>query len=238
MTAPAAPAAGRSGSPLGYAVSAVGFKSYFNFMTRPGRTVRGTLSVVNLTPGARTILLAPVDVSTAAAGGLQYGNDAPRGEGRWLKLVVRRVRLSGAGSASVPFTVRVPSGARSGEHFLGITAVDRRVLTQRAGRRGRIRLRLIPRLAMTVQLRLPGPLTRALALGSFNVSVAPSGASLGLQISNAGNALIGTTRGAATVSQGSTVLFRQPIELAAFVPQTTITYHVPWRERRSRAPIA
>lgn len=65
-----------------------------------------------------------------------------------------------------------------------------------------------------------------LALGSFNVSVAPSGASLGLQISNAGNALIGTTRGAATVSQGSTVLFRQPIELAAFVPQTTITYAV------------
>src|SRR5213080_2811264 len=75
--------AAQAGSQLGYAVTAVGFKSYFVFNALAGDSVRGTLRIVSLTPGAKAILVAPVDVSTAAAGGLQYGNSEPRGEGRW-----------------------------------------------------------------------------------------------------------------------------------------------------------
>lgn len=225
---PAALAAGRAGSPLRYALHAVGFRSYFIFDTRPGRTVSGTLRVVELTQGARTVLLSPADVSTASAGGLQYGNSTPHQEGRWLTMTRRTVRLAGKDGEDIPFTVRVPRNASPGDHFVAIVAVDRRALAQRFPAHGQIRLRLIPRLAMTVQLRLPGPSTRALALGSIGIAVAPSGASLAFKLSNPSNQLIGSSSGRVTVSQRGTVLFHQRLDLAGFVPKTTITYNVPW----------
>lgn len=221
-------AAGGAGSSVGYALSAVGFRSYFVFATRPGHAVSGALRVVNLDARTRTIILTPVDVSTAAAGGLQYGNVSPSQEGRWLTLARDRVRLSSHSTTSVSFTVRVPPDAQPGDHFVGIIAVDRRVLHQRVVARGPVRLRLIPRLAMTVQLRLPGISTRQLKLGSIGIAVAPSGASLAFALSNPARKLIPSTTGSATISQNGTPLFSRSIDLAAFVPKTTITYHVPW----------
>lgn len=226
MLAPAA-VLGASG-PLGFALVPLGYKSYFILRGAPGRTLRGTLQVVNLTPSAKTILLTAADVSTAASGGLQYGDSAPRGEGRWLQLDTRSVRLSGASSAEVPFTVRVPRGAPAGEHFMGITAVDRRVLHQPPAKTSGLRLHVIPRLAMTVEVQLPGPGSASLTPGRAEISVAPSGASLALGISNPGSKLISATPGNVSISQGATVLFSQAVDLAAFVPRTSITYHVPW----------
>lgn len=228
---PPSAAAVRPGSQLGYAIIAVGFKSYFVFDTRAGASVRGTLRIQGLTPGAKTIQVSPVDVTTASTGGLQYGDGSPSGEGRWLKLAVRRVRLSGAGSASVPFTVRVPAGARSGDHFVGIIALDRRILSRVPNGRGAIRLRLIPRLAMTVQLRLPGPRTSELAVGGAKIEVAPSGASLAFPVSNPGNTLIPASTGDISVTQGGLPLFTRTFDLAAFVPDTRISYRVPWEGR-------
>lgn len=224
----AAAQAAVSGTPLGFTITAVGFKSYFVFDSRPGGQVGGTLELTNQTAAARTIDLGAVDVSTAAAGGLQYGDSAASQEGRWLTLSAGAVHLSGRGSASVPFTVRIPAGATPGEHYVGITALDSRVLSRPATGRGPIHLRLIPRLAMTVEVRLPGRPTSALALHGARIFVAPSGASLGLQIANPGNTLIPATTGEVSVSQGGTTLFSQTIDLAAFVPRTQITLHVPW----------
>jgi hypothetical protein len=225
----AAAQAAAAGTPLGFAITAAGFKSYFVFDSSPGGQVRGTLEVANQTSGARTIILGAVDVSTAATGGLQYGESAASREGRWLTLPARVVRVAGRGTASVPFTVRIPTTAAPGEHYLGITAVDSRVLNRPATGRGSIHLRLIPRLAMTVELRLPGRPTRALAVRGAGIFVAPSGASLGLGLANPGNALITAATGEVTVLQGSTALFSQTVELAAFVPRTRITLHVPWQ---------
>ena len=220
--------AAREGSQFGYAISAVGFNSYFIFNSHPGGSVHGTLRVVSLTPEVKTILLNPADVSTAAAGGLQYGNPPAHSEGSWLKLAVRSVRLSGNGSVTVPFTAAVPEDAPSGDHFLGITAVDRRAMTGAVTGNGPIRLRLIPRLAMTVQIRLPGPRVTAMSVGRAWIAVAPSGASLALGISNPGNRLIGPATGRITVSRGATPLFSQEVDLGPFVPRTAVAYHIPW----------
>jgi hypothetical protein len=221
-------AAPLTGPPFGYALSATGFNSYFVYDTKPGQPIHGSLQVRSLTSADKTILLSPVDVTTAAAGGLQYGDGSPSGEGRWLSLALGRVQLGGSKSASVPFTVNVPPDASPGEHFLGIVALDRRVLGQPASGHGSIRLRLIPRLAMTVELRLPGVRPSGLRVGSARIEIAPSGAALAISISNPGNKLVSSASGSVTVSQGSTALFSRGIELGAFVPGTSIGYRVPW----------
>lgn len=172
-------------------------------------------------------MLAPADVSTAAAGGLQYGLGRAHGEGRWLALSSRRVTLSSGRTRLVPFTVRVPRSAKPGDHFLSITAVDSHARALRPGQGG-IRLRLIPRLAMTVEVRVPGPRTRSLGVGPISIVVQPSGASLALRLQSPGNALISSTTGQVSVSHEGSLLFGQPIELAAFVPKTAISLHVPW----------
>src|SRR5205823_7412435 len=147
-----------SGRPFGYALAATGFPSYFIYDASPGQPVHGTLRLTSITPPPKTIVLSPADVTTASTGGLAYGNGAPSGEGRWLSLARSHVHLdSSVASASVPFTVRVPPNAGPGEHFLGIVAPDRRVPGGPTDGRGSIRLRLNPRLAMPVELRLPGP---------------------------------------------------------------------------------
>jgi hypothetical protein len=226
--APSAASAASSGPVFGYAISAVGFKSYFVFNTNAGAQAHGTLRLSSLTSGPKTILLSPVDVSTAANGGLEYGDGPARGEGRWLSLSAPIVKLA-AGSADVPFTVTVPPGVSGGEHFLGIVALDRRVVDRPATGRGSIHLRLIPRLAMTVELRLPGVRSSDLQIGGARVEVAPSGASLAIAVANRGNALIPGSSGSVSVFQGSTRLFTQKVELASFVPGTAITYRVPWQ---------
>jgi hypothetical protein len=225
--APAASSVARgASSPLGYAIAASGFNSYFVFDATPGATRHGTLLLTNLGGNPKTILLKPVDVSTASTGGLEYGLGSARREGRWLTLSASHVRL--AGSARIPFTVRVPAGARPGDHFLAIAAVDQRALERHARTQGRIRLHLVSRLAMTVQVRLPGRTTRALKVGAVSIAVAPSGASVAVRVSATGNTLIPATTGELSVSQDGRTLFRQTIGLAPFVPKTSITYHAPW----------
>ena len=217
-----------SASPLGFSLTPVGFSSYFTFDARPGQALTGSLGVVNETHTTKTIVLAPVDVSTAATGGLQYGEGAAKHDGRWLALATRRVKLSGGASATVRFTVRIPGGTAPGEHFIGISAVDSRALSSAPVGGRAVRLRLIPRLAMTVRLRLPGRRRTRLTAGRASISVTPSGASLVVGMSNQGNSLIAATPGTITVLQGAEPLFGQTVELAAFVPGTAISYHVPW----------
>jgi hypothetical protein len=219
----------RARSPLGFAIGAVGFSSYFVFDARAGDAVRGQLRVLNLGERARTIVLRAADVTTASAGGLQYSEGTTVGDGGWLELSAGSVRLARGRSASVPFTVHVARTARAGDHFLGIVAIDRAVLKRGSRGHGAIRLRLVPRLAMTVQVRVPGRATRRLAVGRVGIAVAPSGASLALSLSNRGNRLISQTTGEVTVSQGKTTLFSVDTPLAAFVPKTSIDYHVAWQ---------
>ncbi|MHB8660203.1 MAG: hypothetical protein ACYC91_20150 [Solirubrobacteraceae bacterium] len=97
--------AAEAGAQFGYSISAVGSSSYFIFDALPGRAVTGTLRIHSLTPAGKTILVSPVDVGTAADGGLQYGSAAPHGDGRWLNLAEHSVHLSGTRSADVRFTV-------------------------------------------------------------------------------------------------------------------------------------
>ncbi|MHB8659889.1 MAG: hypothetical protein ACYC91_18490 [Solirubrobacteraceae bacterium] len=125
--------------------------------------------------------------------------------------------------------MNVPPRAPPGDHFAAIIVLDRRVLSEPSTGKGTIRLRLIPRLAMTIQLRLPGPRTSALAVGGARIEVAPSGASVALAISSPGNTLIRSSTGSVTISQKGKPLFSQSLNLAAFVPNTSITYHVPWK---------
>lgn len=58
--------------------------------------------------------------------------------------------------------------------------------------------------------------------------VAPSGASLALDLRNSANTLIRKTTGRVTVRQSGWRLFTRQVQIDAFVPGTTVAYPVPW----------
>jgi hypothetical protein len=218
-------------SPLGFGVRALGHRSYFVFDASAGQRVQGRLLLKNASARERLIFLRPVDVTTAVSGGLDYADQRsrPRRAGGWIRLSRKTVRLRGGEAVEVPFSARLPRGARSGDHFAGILAFARP--RARRAARSRFVLKLRSRLAIAVQFRVPGPRKPALQHRSTSIEVLPSGAALALGLANGGNTLVRRTSGRVTVSRDGRRLFSQDVDVDAFVPATQIELLVPWTGR-------
>ena len=230
--ATAAPGAGgqsRAAAQPGFSISAVGFRSYFRYGLAPGGRARGTVRLVSSSPRAVDVLLQAVDVGTAATGGLDYGASQSRGLDPELQLERRSVRLSPGASVNVGFTAATPRSASPGDRFAGIVALNRAQV--RAARRGSRRkgfsLRFLPRLAIAVQVTVPGPASYELQVGNAGIDVTPSSTDLTLLLRNSGNKLIRHTGGRLAISKDGRVLVRHRVDIDAFVPATTVRYRVP-----------
>ena len=197
------------------------------------------MRVISTARTQRTVLLRPVDVTTAATGGLAYGERPPRGVGRWIELSRTRVVVPAGGSVDVPFRVHIPIHPGTGQRFAGIVGIDRAHLAAARRpprpRRGRpIALRFLPRFAVAVEVRLPGAPVRRLEVRRLNVKVTPSGAYLQIRLANTGNQLIPSSSGSATLSQGGEELTTDAVDLSQFVPGTEIAYLVRFPGRPAR----
>jgi hypothetical protein len=84
-----------------------------------------------------------------------------------------------------------------------------------------------------VTVRLPGSLTRSLALRSVRLAVEPVGASLVLGLLPGGSELIASTRIQLRVSRGARTTFRSRTTLGQLFPDAPLNYRIPWRGRPS-----
>jgi hypothetical protein len=229
LAASPASAAGKRGGQPGFAVAAVGFESYFRYQLRPGEVERGRLRLISRSKRDERVQLMPADVGTAANGGLDYGSEAPRSYGRWIT-IARRVTVPAGAAVEVPFTVRPEESVGPGDHFAGIVAINRRDIED--ARRQQVEegfsLRYLPRLAMTVQVTVPGPATTELSAGGLAIDVTPSGTAVNLLLRNTGDKLIDETTGSLVLRHGDgRTLLERDVEIGAFVPQTQIAYRLP-----------
>jgi hypothetical protein len=226
--APASAADKRGGEP-GFAVAAVGFESYFRYKLRPSEVQRGRLRLISRSKRDERVQLMPADVATAANGGLEYGSEAPRSYGRWIS-IARRVTVPAGAAVEVPFSVRPDGSVGPGDHFAGIVAINRRDIedAQREEVEDGFSLRYLPRLAMTVQVTVPGRATTELSAGGLAIDVTPSGTAVNVLLRNTGEKLIEKTTGSLVLRHGDgRTLLERDVEIGAFVPQTTIAYRLP-----------
>ena len=105
-------------------VGAAGAKGYFVYTAHAGSRVSGQVSLVNTSAVRGTVLLYAVDATTGQTTGAVYQSRARRRHdvGAWTKLPIRRVVLGSHGRAQVSFRLRVPRGARGGQHLGAIVA--------------------------------------------------------------------------------------------------------------------
>jgi hypothetical protein len=215
---------------LGFSLAAGGARPYFTFDKRSGTTAAGRVQVVSRSGRAQPVVLEVADVGTAVTGGLDYRQGPPRATARWLRLGQRRLTLRAGEAVSVPFTVRVPLGARPGDHVAGVVASDPTELARqrRAARRGGQALRLAfrSRLAIAVVVRVPGSRRPRLAFKGAAVDASPAGVRIVLRLRNSGNTLIKPTRGDVTVSQDGQPVLTTGVDLDTFAPASEVRFPI------------
>jgi hypothetical protein len=220
----ATPGAARAAAAVDFSVVPVGADRYFRFDARPGKTVIGRLRVISRSREEHRVVLRPVDVGTAATGGLDYGLGAPHAVGRWLTLSRSRVHLAPGAIVDVPFAAHLPQEARPGDHLAGLVAYqlgrDRDSAEQPEG----LRVAFESRLAVAVQLRVPGPRHPRLAFRGASIVQSPSGVRIHLHIQNSGNTLVEHTRGWLVVSRAGHDFLETAVDLDSFAPDSDIRF--------------
>jgi hypothetical protein len=145
------------------------------------------------------------------------------GPGQWLALSAGRVRVAPHSSRQVAYTVSIPRGI-TGAHYAGIVALNAADLRTPAIRRRSkskstgVTIYRISRQALPITIRIPGPLTRSLALRSVNLSVGSAGAALMLGLLPGGTELTEAAQVDLRVLRGAQTIFKSATGLGQLFP--------------------
>jgi hypothetical protein len=202
-------------------------KSYFVLDLRPGATVTEKVRVSNVGSATGTLKLYAVDATTGQTSGTVYESSATakHDAGKWISLGTRRLTLRPRESRVVTFTLRVPTGARTGDHVGGIVAENEQ-LTKPIGSKSAMQISIRHLTVAAVVVRVPG-----LAAARLNIQrVAAVGEHgyqfLRLDLGNGGNVMIKPTgRLLLRNGSGKTIVNKQ-IRLDTLIPHTQIGYPV------------
>jgi hypothetical protein len=143
-SAPAPARAATAPAPKGptLALSATGGSAANLLRGRPGRVLRGSVTVSNVSRHRIAVRLQPADVPNATNGNADYITTTPLSQaGRWLYLPTRTVRLAAGSSRRIAYAVSVPKSARGASHYMGIVAVDAAELAAAKSPRKRVNRR-------------------------------------------------------------------------------------------------
>ena len=199
----------------------------------PGDTVRRAVRVRNLTRRPVTVRLQAADIRNATNGNADYVTTKLAQAGRWLELDAPIVRLNPRATRDVSFTVRIPEGTQGASHYAGIVAVDAAEAASAAkpkqAKGASFNFSRINRQAVPLTIRLPGPLTRSLALRTAELEVKPSGAALVLPLLPGGNTLIKDAQVKLRVSRGERTILDHDSALGQLFPGAGgLEYRIPW----------
>jgi hypothetical protein len=236
--APASAAAPPAPKPAAFALSASGSAAALRLRGTAGRVLRGAVRVRNVSRRPITVRLQPADIRNASNGNADYVTTRLSGAGRWLRLATTNVRLAPHAIRRVAFTVRIPASSRGASHYAGIVAIDAADIAAAARRRTAsaktFSFSRIVRQALPLTIRLPGPLTRSLALRSVKIAVEPAGAGLVLGLRPGGSVLIASARVRLRVLRDSRTVLSHASTLGQLFPRAGLNFRVPWVGRPTK----
>ena len=228
----AAAAAGEAAAKVSIAPSDAGGRpiagpGYFVLEAEAGSSFVGHVSVGNLTPAAAIVSLNAVDAATGPFGGVSYAlpEQARERVGSWIELEATSLSVDPGHSAIVAFSVKVPADAMPGEHLGGIAAFV--PLSAASSAEGGLQVQ--QRAIVAVQVNIPGPRAREMAVKGLAPQLRPDGVYAVAQLANSGNALIPAAAGSLLITRRdrSTAL-AAPLSLETTVPGSAAAYPLRW----------
>jgi len=201
-------------------------ESYFVAVERPGQTYTNSVRIRNLGKQTGTALLYTVDGTTGQTSGAVYlDRTKPRRDvGAWITLGARSITLAPGGSKIVPVTVRVPAGARPGDHLGGIVA-ENEALTHSSGK-GALQIKIRHLTIAAVLVQVPGSAKAGMDIGGVGAGGEHGYQYVYVQLKNTG-ALTTKPSGSLVISNatGKRIASRD-FTLDTFLPGTQIDYPV------------
>lgn len=229
---PASAAAPPAPKPAAFGLSPLRPAGALRLRGGPGRVTHGAVLVHNVSPRPITVILQTADIQNASNGNADFVTPRSGQTGRWLRLSATRVRLAAHAGRQVRFTITIPAAATGGSHYAGIVAInaaDLAVPAVRKRTRGRtFTFFRVRRQALPVTIRLPGPLSRTLALRSTTLTPAAVGAGLTLGLLPGGGVLIEGAKMQLRVSRGARTIFTYAAPIGQLFPGSPLNYRIPW----------
>lgn len=145
-------------------------RTRFDVELAPTQSVSDQVLLANASTVDRTFTVYAADAFNTPEGGYDLGAAAvqPTDVGTWVSIPARTVTVPALTTVVVPFTVTVPDGATPGDHPGGIVAS---VVRDQAATDGVI---VDSRVAVRLNVRVPGDLVPALTVRSVSASYTPS----------------------------------------------------------------
>lgn len=171
-------------------------RANYSYDVDRGETIRDSVRITNFSEEPVELDLYASDALTTQSGALDLlpAGEKPKDVGAWIDLERNEVRLDPEESVDVPFTMRVPDNAESGDHTGGV--VTSFTTDAKAGDGAPIKLDR--RLGSRVYVRVEGPLNPALEVSELNAgygtSLNPAGKgdlSASWTVTNTGNVRLG-----------------------------------------------
>jgi len=202
-------------------------RAYFKPVLAPGASATHHVVVTNLDAVPLHLLINSVDGLTGQTSGSVYANrqDPVAKAGTWLAPSSSSITIAPHATATVAFIIRIPRDATPGDHLAGIAFEN--TATNSSG--GSFAVKQIIREVVGVLVRVPGPASESMSIGSLALQSLPgtSFASVIVNLTNTGQllckpeltvAMQGPNGSARTVTR----------TLDTVLPGDTIAYPLPW----------
>jgi hypothetical protein len=202
-------------------------RAYFKPTVAPGQTFSDVVIVTNTGDSPIELAVSPVDGVTAPTSGAVYANrqDPVTEIGTWITAGSKTVTVAPHAELPVPFTVKVPAGARSGDHLAGIAFED--VHPAAAG--GNFAVTQVVRAVMGIQVIVPGPAAFGVDVFGASLQALPGvgAASVVVKLGNSG-ARLGKPE--LSVAMAGPDGYQRTVtrSLDTILPSDTIDYPLAW----------
>ncbi|MFF4328533.1 WxL protein peptidoglycan domain-containing protein [Streptomyces sp. NPDC001591] len=148
-------------------------RAYFFHQGAAGSTLGDSVTILNSSDRELTFQVFATDAVNTPSGGafaLLPVETRPHDVGAWIALgpaAAGTVTVPPKGRKDIPFTLHVPQDAAPGDHVGGIVALNTQV--EGVQRDGRVQVGVKRQVGARLYLRVPGPLTPALAVEDVRV---------------------------------------------------------------------
>jgi hypothetical protein len=206
-------------------------QGYYQLVARPGATVRLYAFVGNRGRQQAGIDLVPVDATSGEYGAISYDlpKQARRMVGAWVTLSHRWVSLGPDRGMVVPFSVHVPSTARSGQYIGGLSAF---VPAPRARAEHGIGLTVQTRVLDAIEITIPGRTRAALGVVGAKARYRSNDLYVLVHLRNTGTVLLkGQGYLWVYAAHRSTPWIHRSFAIDTTVPGTSIYYPLRWAHR-------
>jgi hypothetical protein len=152
-------------APTSFSSSNASPRDYFIYNSTPTALIHDSIHVTNVGAVTGTVDLYPADATTGQTSGttLLTSHDPRRDVGAWITLGRQQITLNPGQSQDIPFSLRIPSHVRPGQHGGGIVAEA--VMPQTSSSTSglmQVDVKILSRLGIGVLVNLPGTIVEKL----------------------------------------------------------------------------